>query len=339
MNAWGPGAHRALAVPVLPLAAVLTSMLSLALGVTAAGARPVSGVAVAPLSAQQAGRFWTAARMRQAMPVEATQPGGPGVLSPPGSGAGNGVGRHVPPLAPRAGASASSTFDAVADPASVESRQNGVIFFEAEGSLARCSGTSVNAPNFSVVFTAGHCINGGGPWGHWYDRRWAFVPGYRYGQRPFGIFPAKWIDTTSEWLASGTENADVGAAVVMRNERGQRLADAVGGSGIAWDRKADQVFDVHGYPVAPPFDGETQRLCAQTPFLGHDAESFLASGPLNLAVDCNVTGGASGGGWTIAGDLLNSVTNYGYGDDAATDFGAYFGKEVARLYGRARRVR
>jgi hypothetical protein len=314
-------------------------MLSLALSVTASGAAAAGGVAVAPLSAQRAGRFWTAARMRRARPMEAAQPGGSGVLPLPSSGAGNGAGGHVPPLAPRAGASASSTFDPVADPTSVESRQNGVIFFEAEGSLARCSGTSVNAPNFSVVFTAGHCINGGGPRGRWYDGRWSFVPGYRYGQRPFGIFPAKWIDTTRQWLASGTENADVGAAVVMRNEHGQRLADAVGGTGIAWNQKADQVFDVHGYPVAPPFDGETQRLCAQTPFLGHDAESFLSSGPLNLAVDCNVTGGASGGGWTIHGDLLNSVTNYGYGDDAATDFGAYFGKEVARLYERVGRVR
>jgi V8-like Glu-specific endopeptidase len=223
----------------------------------------------------------------------------------------------------------------VADPTTAESRQNGVIFFAVEGSLARCSGTSVNAPNFSVVITAGHCINSGGPGGRWYRGPWVFVPGYRYGQRPFGVFAATWLDTTRRWLSTGSENFDVGAAVVARNEHGERLADAVGGTGIAWGLKADQVFDVHGYPAAPPFDGETQHLCAQTPFLGHDLQSFLSDGPLNLAVECNVTGGASGGGWTIRGGVLNSVTNYGYGDDPTTDFGAYFGKEVARLYGRA----
>jgi V8-like Glu-specific endopeptidase len=227
----------------------------------------------------------------------------------------------------------------VADPTTVESRQNGVIFFAVEGSLARCSGTSVSAPNFSVVITAGHCINSGGRGGRWYRGPWVFVPGYRYGQRPFGVFAATWLDTTRRWISTGSENFDVGAAVVARNERGERLADAVGGAGIAWGLKADQVFDVHGYPAAPPFDGETQHLCTQTPFLGHDLQSFISAGPLNLAVECDVTGGASGGGWTIRGGVLNSVTNYGYGDDPRTDFGAYFGKEVARLYGRAGRVR
>jgi hypothetical protein len=166
------------------------------------------------------------------------------------------------------------------------------------------------------------------------------VPGYRYGQRPFGVFPAKWLDTARQWRVSGSENYDVGAAVVGRNQRGQLLAKAVGGTGIAWGLKARQVFDVHGYPAAEPFDGETQRICAQTPFLGHDAQSFLVPGPLNLAVDCDVTGGASGGGWTISGtSLLNSVTNYGYGNDSGTDFGAYFGAEVGRLFHRAGRVK
>lgn len=95
------------------------------------------------------------------------------------------------------------------------------------------------------------------------------------------------------------------------------------------------MFDVHGYPAAPPFDGETQRACSDVPFLGHDARSFLSPGPLNLAVDCNVTGGASGGGWTIAGEILNSVTNYGYPGDPDTDFGAYFGREAGQLFQRA----
>src|ERR1700679_414064 len=300
MNARGRGAHRALAIPVLPLVAAIALVSSLVVGVASAGAAS-SGVTVESPTAQQVGRFWTAARMRQAQPIEVAR-SGRSVGQSPIAHAADEMARRIAPTAPRTGASASSRFDEVADPASEAARQNGVIFFTAEGSLARCSGTSVNAANFSVVFTAGHCVNSGGPGGHWYDGQWAFVPGYRYGQRPFGIFPAKWIDATSGWLSTGSENFDVGAAVVMRNERNQRLADTVGAAGIAWGQPPDQVFDVHGYPVAPPFDGETQRLCTQTPFLGHDAESFLSRGPLNLAVDCNVTGGASGGGWTIDGD-------------------------------------
>jgi hypothetical protein len=336
MNWCGREAHR-----VLPGLALLTAaaLLLIAVGAPVAGAAAPGAAASAPMSAQQVREFWTLARMRRAKPIEVHGPGRVGPVASAAERAGAETPHRVPPLAPRAGASVSSASEQVSDPTVEGLRQNGVIFFVVEGFLARCSGTSVNSPNRSVVFTAGHCIDSGGPHDRSYGELWVFVPGYRYGQRPFGVFPAKWIDATRRWIATGGENFDVGAAVVKRNERGQRLGDAVGGAGIAWGLSPAQVFDVHGYPVAPPFDGETQHLCAQTPFLGHDPRSFVEPGPLNLAVDCEVTGGASGGGWTIAGGLLNSVTNYGYFDDPATDFGAYFGKEVARLYGRAARVR
>ena len=139
-------------------------------------------------------------------------------------------------------------------------------------------------------------------------------------------------------MATGSENVDVGAAVVGRNEKGRRLAAAVGAraSPSTSSRSSSSTSTATRRPA---LDGETQQLCSQTSFLGHDPESFFAPGPLNLAVDCNVTGGASGGGWTIAGNLLNSVTDYGFPEDPATDYGAYFGKEVARLYRRARSVR
>lgn len=310
------GEARPTASRLAPLFAAVTAVLALLAW------SPLASASVAPGDqAQQALRFWTPARMKAAKPLD---------LRLPGSGQ----------VAFSESASASSAFETVPDPTLVDSRVNGAIFIETPFGLGRCSGTSVNSPNYSVVFTAGHCINSGGPHGRWMDFRWVFVPGYRYGQRPFGVFPAKWIDTTYKWRTTGSENFDVGAAVVTHNQRGQLLAKAVGGTGIAFGLKTRQVFDVHGYPAEEPFDGETQRVCAQTPFLGHDARSFLSPGPLNLAVDCDVTGGASGGGWTISGGkILNSVTNYGYGDDPDTDFGAYFGKEVARLFHRAAGVK
>jgi V8-like Glu-specific endopeptidase len=335
-DAFGGGAPRAWegAVRLVAIGLVLIGVVI--------GIGPRSGVANAQAVSQpqSAVRFWTTARMKQARPLDLErldhgQLGFDGPLRPSDE-----VAHEYPPLDLAKEASASSEFETVPDPTVEATRQNGAIFIETPFGLGRCSGTSVNAPNYSVVFTAGHCINSGGPHGRWMNFRWVFVPGYRYGQRPFGVFPAKWIDTTRQWRTTGSENFDVGAAVVGRNQRGRLLAKAVGGTGIAWGLRARQVFDVHGYPAEEPFDGETQRVCAQTPFLGHDARSFLSPGPLNLAVDCDVTGGASGGGWTISGGkVLNSVTNYGYGDDPDTDFGAYFGKEVGRLFHRAGRVR
>lgn len=294
--------------------------------------------AVSASQARQAVGFWTPARMKRARPLDLP----PRVASSAvaGASAGDGSSPHVyPARAPEASAATSAVFEAVSDPTAPLARTNGVVFIATPFGLGRCSGTSVNARNFSVVFTAGHCVNTGGRHGRWLDFHWVFVPGYRYGQRPFGVFAAKWLDTTRQWRRTGSENFDVGAAVVRRNEQGKRLGKAVGGTGIAWGLKSRQVFDVHGYPAAPPFDGETQRVCVQTPFLGHDPRSFLSPGPLNLAVECNVTGGASGGGWTIEGGILNSVTNYGYPADPSTDFGPYFGREVGRLYSRAKRVK
>jgi V8-like Glu-specific endopeptidase len=277
--------------------------------------------------------------MARARPLDIRLRGG---FRPGGRSAGlvaHGAPGRIPPRAPAAAATASSGFEVVPDPAAPGSRQHGVIFFTVGPFLARCSGTSVNAPNLSVVFTAAHCVKDGGPRGRWFGRNWVFVPGYRFGQRPFGVFPAQWLFVTSGWFATGSENYDVAAAVVGRNEHGRRLGAVVGGTGIAWNQRPEQSFDVHGYPAEAPYDGETQRLCGGTPYLGHDAASFLSAGPLNLAVDCEVTGGASGGGWTIEGNVLNGVTDYGYFDDPATDFGAYFGREVAKLYGRAASVK
>lgn len=296
-------------------------------GAASAAAAATSGVAVDGWSAASAGRFWTPDRMRSAVPVEITGPGAgeaEAAQGPPRAGAG----AAPNPVAPH------SDFAEVPDPTAAASRTNGVIFFEFKGELGRCSGTSVNAPNMSVVFTAGHCVHELGGRGHWYRGRWTFVPGYRFGQRPFGVFPARWLDATGRWLSEGNENFDVAAAVVGRNEKGQRLAAAVGADRIAFNLPANQVFDVHGYPVGRPFDGETQRLCEGAGFLGHDPESFLTPGPLTLGVPCQVTGGASGGGWTIHGDVLNGVTDYGYPEDPQTAFGAYFGPEVQRLYHR-----
>ena len=321
-------------LPNSVLCVLLVSAVALVMGSSAQAAATWTASPGAA-TARQALRFWTPARMQQARPLGMPKLEGGGLARRSDAGTEVDAVRGL-----EAGARARSDFAAVADPTAPGFRQNGVIFIVLPGGfgLARCSGTSVNAPNRSVVFTAGHCVNEGGP-GHWFNQDWVFVPGYHDGVRPYGVFVAKWLGATSPWVNDGSENADVGAAVVLRNERGQRLGAAVGGDDIAWNLSPSQVFDVHGYPAEEPFDGATQRICAGASFLGHDLASFFWPGPLNLALTCDVTGGASGGGWTIHGNVLNGVTNYGYGDDPSTDFGSYFGEAVHALYARAAGVR
>lgn len=288
-------------------------------------------------SSSEASAFWSVGRMQEAKPLEVSGPGRS--ARPHAGGEKRARPRRIAAVASRQGEFAAD-FEQVADPAAPGFRIHGAIFVELGiFGYARCSGTAVHSGNESVVFTAGHCVNSGGRRGRWLKDHWSFIPAYRYGQRPFGVFPAKWLDTTRQWRAGGSENYDVGAAVVGRNQRGETLGEAVGGAGIAFNLKPKQEFAVHGYPAEEPFDGETQRVCPSAQYLGHDPYSFLFPGPLNLAVHCDVTGGASGGGWTIPGETLNGVTDYGYFDETSPDFGAYFGKEVARLYNRAEKVR
>ena len=333
MNQLGWGAGPFAGARLFVIAGILSG---LALGPAAVAAQAAHRIPAS--AARDAADFWTPARMARAKPLDRLRAGSPPVAAGSSSSRSSAPHRY-PPLAPSEGASASSASETVVDPTAPLARTNGVVFIVTPFGLGRCSGTSVNAPNYSVVFTAAHCIDDGSPFGQFFAQRWVFVPGYRFGQRPFGVFPAKWLDTTRQWPDSENENFDVGAAVVSRNERGQLLAKAVCGTGIAWGLKPRQVFDVHGYSVEAPFDGETQQVCRQTPFLGHDPRSFLSPGPLNLAVECQTTGGSSGGGWTIRGRILNSVTDYGYTGDPGTDYGPYFGREVGRLYVRAKRVR
>ncbi|HST70294.1 MAG TPA: hypothetical protein VLI94_11640 [Solirubrobacterales bacterium] len=313
MTARAGGGRRALAGASVAVLFIFT-MLALGGGTAAAGGRWLE-----PVSAREAGGFWTPARTRAAKPLELVPPRfGPRAASAP-------VDEPV----------FGSNFELVADPTEPQFRIHGAFFVAGFFGTGLCSGTSVKAPNESVVITAAHCLDGIGR-----RSRSVFIPAYRYGQRPFGVFPVRWVDTTNQWRGIfESANFDVGAFVVGRNHRGETLFDAVGGAEIAWNLKAKQTFDVHGYPGEEPFDGETQRLCREVPFLGHDPTSFAFPGPLNLANDCDVTGGASGGGWMIrGGTTLNSVTSYGYFDIESPVFGPYFGKEAARLYQRAARV-
>ena len=294
-------------------------LISAACGLAAAPRAAASGVWLEPSSAGDAAAVWTPDRVREARPVE--------------------LRRETAVASAAAAGEFGSNFEEVADPTAPEFRIHGVILLSF-GILGygRCSGTAVHSANKSVVITAGHCVNSGRG-DHWLAEEAAFVPGYRYGQRPFGIFPVRWIDSTRRWAGSGNFNYDVGAMDVGRNGAGELLGEAVGGAKIAWGLKPRQDFVVHGYPAEEPFDGETQRVCGNATYLGHDPQSLGHAGPQDLAVRCDVTGGASGGGWLIHGDTLNGVTSYGYFDQQTPDYGPYFGKEVGRLYGRAARMK
>src|SRR5690242_11918704 len=179
--------------------------------------------------------YWTPAKMRAAKPADK-------VLAPSGKL------RTAKPKAPRAW----SSFEVTTPYTQAPTSTHGKVFFTLGGNDYVCSGTALLSGNKSVVWTAGHCLNEG-PGD--FATNWQFVPAYKDGAAPLGVYVAENLYTTSAWGNSGDFSYDLGAAVVAP-AGGTALTDRVGGRGIAFNSSRNQTYQSYGYPAAPPFGGE-----------------------------------------------------------------------------------
>jgi RTX calcium-binding nonapeptide repeat (4 copies) len=299
--------------------------------------------------------YWTPKRMRQAEAVEIRRSGSP---TPPSAGIADkrGEPKLVLPAGPgvpetRAGildgllgaGGGPQTRDAVdtgPNNTAFPQRVHGKVFFTISGGSDPgnflCSGTAVRSPSHTLVWTAGHCVNdaefNGG-----FATRFEFVPGYRNGQTPFGEWVARELFTTSGWQNNDNIRLDVGAAVLARDGEGRGIQDVVGSRGIAFNQSRNQTFVAFGYPavstVFRSFNGQLLYRCT-SPRIGDDNPP--GSGPSPMEIDCDMTGGASGGGWVVDDQFVNSVTSYGYEFDFDSLFGPYLGTTAKNLYQEAR---
>jgi hypothetical protein len=251
-------------------------------------------------------QYWTAERMRNARPADKTVAGAPSVTR----------------KAPAAAAPAQQ----IPPPyTSAPTRTNGKVFFTDDGLNYVCSGTAVLSGNKSVVWTAGHCVHDGASNFH---TNWTFVPAYADGSRPYGTWTARTLLTTSGWANSGDFSFDNGAAVVSANG-GSALTDVVGGRNISFNYPRQQQYAAHGYPAAPPFNGQRLWVC-NSPLIYDDT----SANPPTMGIDCDMTGGSSGGGW-IVGSAVASVNSYGYSTLPNVMFGPYQGSVAQSLYTQA----
>ena len=196
-----------------------------------------------------------------------------------------------------------------------------------------CSATAVRSNSHTLAWTAGHCVNdpefGGG-----FATNWTFIPGYLNGEAPFGEWPATGLLTTAAWGEEANIRQDLGAAVLARNAEGQGVQDAVGARPIDFRLARDQQFAAFGYPAQPTlfnptFDGQRLYSCL-SPVTGSDNPP--GDGPETMQIDCDMSGGSSGGGWVTANGSVNGLTSYGYELDFDHLYGPYFGTEARNLY-------
>ncbi|MGH3993612.1 MAG: trypsin-like serine peptidase [Pseudonocardiaceae bacterium] len=255
--------------------------------------------------------YWTAERMRSAVPRDRTNRGGaPRENAKPGGGGGK-----------PGGASGATSVEVGTIGSTSPLTAHGKVFFTDNGVNYVCSGTALAG---DVVWTAGHCVNEG-PGG--YYTNFLFVPAYRDGAAPYGQFPASQLLTTSGWRLGGQYGVDVGAAIPSTNAQGQSLSAAVVERSVVFDSARNQSYSAYGYPAAKPFNGRRMRVC-NTAWSRDDT----SANPDTMGIPCDMTGGSSGGGWVTSGGQVASVVSYGYASLRNVLFGPHLEVEAQQLY-------
>jgi hypothetical protein len=318
--------------------------LLLATAACALAATPATASAAPVSTAPSAdGSKWTAERMRAAEnldpPLAGTWPV-PGAPITRAAASDQGLPLTIPPLG--SGNAAPGPADGpmgrayesgeVLDPSAGGNRTHGRLFFTVPGKGdAACSGTAIRSNRRSLVLTAGHCVHGGGHQGDW-ARNVVFVPAYDQGSAPFGAFQATRLYSLPIWVEFGDPTGDVAVIETKANDTG-KLQSVVGARGISFGNEPDQRYTAFGYPANPDdgFSGETERFC-RSRFAGRDATSGAGIGPRTISINCDMTQGASGGGWLTDEVIVASLTSYGYPDLDDVVFGPYFGSLARELY-------
>jgi V8-like Glu-specific endopeptidase len=210
----------------------------------------------------------------------------------------------------------------------------GKVFFTTyNGENWQCSASTVNSNGKDSVITAGHCVYGsmGGevPGEGWHSN-WIFVPDYRNGTAPYGVWTARELWAPTNYVNNQDEGDDMGGAVINTNSYGQHIVNVVGGQGIAWNWPASEYVYDFGYPVAAPFNGQTLQYCNGSEF---NWSSEVSS---TVGLPCNFTPGSSGGPWLMdfGGEFgyIDGVNDFVYSSLPGYIFSAYFGNNAESLY-------
>lgn len=233
----------------------------------------------------------------------------------------------------------------------------GKVLFQMGGSYYVCSASVVeDGPNDtdSVILTAAHCV---------YDEsrgefatNWMFVPAYDTdpaplttngsfcGQTEYGCWTATALTVHSEFVTAGGFNDqavvyDFAFATVGSGGHDGTALDALGTQAISFSEigtDPETPIEVYsfGYPAAKKYKGNDLTYC----------KGPVANPPLNgdptYRIECDMTGGSSGGPWFSGFDLasgtgtLVSVNSYGYRGDSGM-YGPKFNEDTQALYSAA----
>ncbi|WP_107469657.1 S1 family peptidase [Streptomyces mangrovisoli] len=178
-----------------------------------------------------------------------------------------------------------------------------------------CTASVVHSPGRDLIVTAAHCLDDAGDL--------VFVPGYRDGKAPYGVWAVRTRYLPGGWTEGQDEDSDIAFASVG-SVAGRDVEDVVGGNPLAAGTAAGAVT-LTGYPDAR----ETPVTCTGRP---------TAYSPTQQRIECpDFPSGTSGSPWVDGDGKVVGVLG-GHERGGATDDVSYsvvLGDEAARLYATA----
>lgn len=204
----------------------------------------------------------------------------------------------------------------------------GALFLRQGNADHFCTASVVDSPGSDLLITAAHCINSGK--GGSYRQDIVFVPGYRDGLAPFGIWTVRRLLVAPQWAGASDPDFDVGF-VVLNSLDGKNIEDILGANRLGLDASYQYLVRVTGYPKSDA----SPITC-----LNYTSEQSVSQ----LRFECGgYTGGTSGSPWmtnfdprTRTGTIVGVLGGYQQGGDTqAISYSAVLGPAIQHLYQQA----
>jgi V8-like Glu-specific endopeptidase len=201
----------------------------------------------------------------------------------------------------------------------------GALFVRDGGDDHFCTASVVTSPGRDLLITAAHCINGGKGGG--YRRDIVFIPDYRDGMAPFGIWTPRRLLVARQWSRDSDPGLDVGF-VVLEPHDGRNIEDVLGANRLRFNPPYRQLVRVTGYPDS----GDAPITCRNW------TTRWSAT---QLRFQCGgYADGTSGSPWvtgfdprTQTGTIVGVIGGYQEGGDTASvSYSSYLGQDARRLY-------
>ncbi|MFF0293951.1 trypsin-like serine peptidase [Kitasatospora sp. NPDC004614] len=201
----------------------------------------------------------------------------------------------------------------------------GAVFTHAADGDHFCTASVVGSPARNLIVTAAHCLVDPGIGTSRTDL--VFVPGYRSGDAPSGVWPLGTVTVDPSWRTRGNQDLDVAFATVQP-QNGRQVQQVLGANRLGTNRGYTLPVKVTGYPSS----SDEPITCSNT---------TVQQSPTQLRIDCpDYTGGTSGSPWvteldpsTHTGTVVGVIGGYQRGGDTADiSYSSYFGDRVQMLY-------